>query len=556
MTRPDNTFIPLTPRHQSFDTLSFVLRAFFFTGTVLWVISMAAQANTMPGLARRLIQGATPPMVWFVLYSGLFWMLIRSFPERRAPAYHTLAALDIVYVTFMVNATGGGNSDYYLAYLLFLAAHTLAFGKYSGAVTTIFSVIAYMAVFFQNPDRFFAGDFGMRAGFMFLVYFLVAAMTENEKRDREQLERERRISGELNRKYEQALADRVEEEQARNAALREKDEVIRRQNEAHERRLSHIAFLQEMNEKQTVEESVLHFSRYIGEILFVDNVDVIIVDPDNNECFLYRNTGQEVEKIDVEFQHPALEAARAAPDHTVEWRVDAGGVPPEAALVNYEPAVVRVQPLLRSPNNGVIVISHSEPCRFDAEMLVECRYLSNALSAHINEIRLKMSLEAQAETDGLTGLYNHRIFQERLEYAMAVAGRYGQPMALLLFDIDHFKKFNDTYGHQVGDLVLRELAAVIRSQLRKPDIPARYGGEEFTIILPETPRQGAIELAERLRSVVEKHPFPHPGGDPLSVTVSIGVAAFPDYTEKQKLIEAADQALYRAKEAGRNRVES
>lgn len=555
MTRPDNSFNPLTPRHQSFDTLSFVLRVFFFTGTVFWIISMAAQANTMPGLARRLIQGATPPMAWFVLYSGLFWMLIRNFPARRAPAYHTLAVLDTVYVTLMVNATGGGNSDYYLAYYLFLAAHTLAFGKYSGALTTIFSAVAYLVVFFQNPDRFFAGDFGMRAGFMFLVYFLVAAMTENEKRDREQLERERRTSGELNEKYEQALADRVEEEQARAAALREKDDVIRRQNEAHERRLSHIAFLQEMNEKQTIEESVLHFSRYLSEILFVDNVDVIALDPDNNECFLYRNTGQAVEKTEMEFRHPLLEAARAAADHTVEWRVDTGGVPAEAALVNYEPAVVRVQPLLRSPNTGVIVVSHSEPCRFDDEMLVEGRYLSNALSAHINEIRLKMSLEAQAETDGLTGLYNHRVFQERLEYALATAARYGQPLGLLLFDIDHFKKFNDTYGHQVGDLVLRELAAVIREQLRKPDIPARYGGEEFTIILPETPRQGAIELAERLRVVVAKHPFQRPGGDPLSVTVSIGVATFPEIKEKRDLIEAADQALYRAKEAGRNRVE-
>ena len=126
---------------------------------------------------------------------------------------------------------------------------------------------------------------------------------------------------------------------------------------------------------------------------------------------------------------------------------------------------------------------------------------------------------------------------------------------LLFLDADGFKTINDTYGHQVGDIVLRELAAVIRGQLRKPDIPARYGGEEFTIILPETPMQGAIELAERLRVVVEKHPFQRPGGDPLSVTVSIGVAAFPEIKEKRDLIEAADQALYRAKEAGRNRVE-
>ena len=167
---------------------------------------------------------------------------------------------------------------------------------------------------------------------------------------------------------------------------------------------------------------------------------------------------------------------------------------------------------------------------------------------------LYQRMERLATTDGLTGLNNHRNFQEQLAQEMERSRRYQRPLALLLMDIDHFKSFNDTYGHPVGDLVLKEIAACIQKSVRCNDIPARYGGEEFVVIIPETDEKGARITAERIRSTIEQHTIISLGRE-LKVTVSIGCSAFPENAPSQQvLIDTADKALYAAKERGRNRV--
>jgi len=198
-------------------------------------------------------------------------------------------------------------------------------------------------------------------------------------------------------------------------------------------------------------------------------------------------------------------------------------------------------------------------------------------------------VQDQAITDGLTGLYNHRYFYERLEHEIARARRYATPVSLLMIDLDDFKAFNDRNGHLAGDAVLRGLAAVLQSELRQSlDVAARYGGEEFAVILPNTPvsappvsqmeidltgriaedrvdadaplpghRGGAEQVAERIRSRVAGTRFISPGGAQLpALTVSIGVAVFPVRTSTpEDLIGHADAALYAAKRAGKDRVE-
>lgn len=160
-----------------------------------------------------------------------------------------------------------------------------------------------------------------------------------------------------------------------------------------------------------------------------------------------------------------------------------------------------------------------------------------------------------AITDGLTQLRIHRYFQQRLEEEILRSQKFGHPVSLIMSDIDHFKKFNDTYGHQEGDIVLIETARIFRLNVSEVDIAARYGGEEFAVILPETDTVKAREVAEDLRRKVEAHEYPSKEGK-LKVTVSLGVATFPkNAADKEALIGAADKALYKAKESGRNRVE-
>jgi diguanylate cyclase (GGDEF)-like protein len=160
-----------------------------------------------------------------------------------------------------------------------------------------------------------------------------------------------------------------------------------------------------------------------------------------------------------------------------------------------------------------------------------------------------------AIVDGLTKLFVSRYFQICLEEEILRSSRYGHQFALIMFDIDHFKLINDTYGHQQGDAVLAELGMLVRKYTRNNiDIAARYGGEEFAIILREQTLDSAVSFAERLRKVVEDHPFPGQE-QPLHLTISLGVGSFPsDGSEKKALVFLIDQAMYYAKQQGRNQV--
>jgi len=165
-----------------------------------------------------------------------------------------------------------------------------------------------------------------------------------------------------------------------------------------------------------------------------------------------------------------------------------------------------------------------------------------------------VSLQESVNRDGLTGLFNRRYLDQRLAQEFARAQRSSHPFTLILFDLDHFKRVNDEFGHQAGDDVLKEVARRIGLALRGGDILARYGGEEFAIILPDTTRHGATHVAERVRQVVSDSPFSTHAGD-LQVTVSLGYCDLqPTHTQYEKLIKDADVALYAAKEGGRNRA--
>src|SRR5215211_2055117 len=188
--------------------------------------------------------------------------------------------------------------------------------------------------------------------------------------------------------------------------------------------------------------------------------------------------------------------------------------------------------------------------------MLRIKRLQDALEARERELsEVNSQLLKMAQTDSLTELDNRRYLEQRLDEMFEHSRRLREPVAVVLCDLDRFKSVNDTYGHQVGDVVLKELARILKKEAREIDRVGRYGGEEFMLLLPGTVLDAAVTFAERVRKRIERHTFSFPGGS-LSRTASFGVSGWPHPKIKacDSLVRAADDALYVAKEMGRNRV--
>ena len=214
--------------------------------------------------------------------------------------------------------------------------------------------------------------------------------------------------------------------------------------------------------------------------------------------------------------------------------------------------VAAVPVIFHERTMGVLMVTSDDPERVwqDNEIMLMMT-VADQMAVAVNHARLFQQMQQQALTDGLTGCFNRRFFEIQLERDLHLATRMRQPVSLILIDIDHFKRVNDTHGHDAGDTALRILASELREEVRGVDTAARYGGEEFAIILPQAGPEGAFAVAERLRTRIERTEVPGVG----TITASLGIATFPLHaSSRDLLVTAADRALYQAKRTGRNRV--
>jgi diguanylate cyclase (GGDEF)-like protein len=250
---------------------------------------------------------------------------------------------------------------------------------------------------------------------------------------------------------------------------------------------------------------------------------------------------------DADAYERALHAAEAA-------ALDAGQI----AEIELQGASALAAPLGGADDGGAAgIVSVARADRFTPGERELFSYLTNQASVSVENVDLHETVQRQAVTDELTGLFNHRRFQEVMTQEVERAKRYGQEMGLIMLDIDNFKRVNDTYGHLQGDMVLREVARVLRQSSREIDEPARYGGEEMAVALPQTDLEGAYRFAERVRRRIEALDLDLVEGDGvLKVTASFGVASLNTAggDGKDALVAAADAALYRAKRSGKNRT--
>jgi len=263
----------------------------------------------------------------------------------------------------------------------------------------------------------------------------------------------------------------------------------------------------------------------------------------------------------MESPRPSADATRAllrigVPIHSADLADDprfgeldrCPGVEPGPALF------VRLR--LREQASGYLAVFRGRGQRaFTADDTATLLLIAAWAAAALDHRRISESLEKLAVTDDLTQVYNYRFLKTALRREIKRAGRFGQELALVMIDVDNLKLYNDRHGHLRGSLLLKEIAASIAEQVRSFDLVAKYGGDEFTIILPQTGREGAVVVAERIRAAVAARAFAlAPAG---TISISLGVAMFPgDANEGTALIQAADRGLYMAKQRGRNRVES
>jgi len=255
----------------------------------------------------------------------------------------------------------------------------------------------------------------------------------------------------------------------------------------------------------------------------------------------------------MEFDPTACWALRTGHPHLV---VAGDSTAPCAHAAGVKNTYLCIPILAQGETLGILHIqSTNEAPQLEASELSFKTTFAGQVGLSIANIRLREALRAQSVRDALTGLYNRRYLEEVLDREMRRAGRAAQTLGVLMLDLDHFKRFNDTYGHEAGDAVLRETATFLLKNVRAEDFVCRFGGEEFVIILPTADLEGSRARAERLRSKMAELTILHQGRSLGMVTFSVGVAAFPEHgMSPQELMAAADAALYEAKRGGRDRV--
>jgi len=202
---------------------------------------------------------------------------------------------------------------------------------------------------------------------------------------------------------------------------------------------------------------------------------------------------------------------------------------------------------------GVLVLDSAQAGSFNRSDMQPLESVADICATAIQNAHYVERVKQLAFLDGLTGIFNRRFFELRIMEEIERARRFNSPMAVIMVDIDHFKRLNDEFGHLLGDEVLRQVSSVFHQQVRKIDVVCRYGGEEFAILLSQTNQQHALTVAEKLRKLIEGWQFP---GVSRPVSISVGVATLPDHgSTRDELVKAADAGLYAAKQSGRNRVQ-
>ncbi len=503
------------------DTIYLLTRMMILVG-VAWFVLL----GDYPDSARPLMWGVG---VTFVLHLAVLALAVAGRFDIKL-AYFSAILYDLILIPIMILHTGGMESSYYLLYYLTAAVAAYVLTFWFASAVALICILGYVVAIGPGITSDNLYDVALRAGFVVVCFLAVSYSSEYLRRS------EKRILNLFNTLNQRT--SELEKSQAQLQMIYENTRIL-------------AAILD-------TDGIVREVVRLLKELLQLRNYSVIFRDKSGSYFFRAR-----VSDGEPAYQHDPVDTDRLALVAKVCDLEEPIRIKDITSRDDYEPLSARAHSVMLVPlvsrgiARGALTAESSEPDHFKERDLQMFSIVARSAALALDNAELHKKTEELTIFDELTQTYNYRYFSRKLDEEKRRAFRYNMPLSLVMVDIDYFKKLNDTYGHENGNRVLRQLSSIIKSCIRDVDIFARYGGEEFAIILPQTNKEEAGYIGERIRSRVDETEFLLEGVPPVRVTVSVGISCFPENGRSpQQLVKIADQALYKAKGDGRNLVRS
>jgi diguanylate cyclase (GGDEF)-like protein len=503
------------------DSIFLVSRLLIFLGTI-WLI-LHSDLTTLKFLPIAILSAT------YLITLAIFWHLFRVGKHDLKKAYLAIIIFELAFVSTIVSSTGGYKSDFYLLYYIMtgFSAYLLTMPAILflvGLTTVIYVVLIIGGI--QMRDLI---SLILRVGVMWSLPLAISFVSDYVRRS------ERRLL-----KLFDTLNQRTSELEKSQAHL----EMI----------YENSRILGGILDLEGVLEGVM---KIMGKILDYPASALILSGPGGSFIYRGRNIGGQsnlhLKGVDEKKCGLIKRVARQSEPVVV---MDIAGRNDYVPLRLNTRSVMFIPMVAHGKTTGLLLAESPQTAAFAEKDLKILSVVARSTAMALDNAQMHRKMEELTITDELTGIYNYRYFAQKLKEEQRRAARYNMPLSLIMLDIDWFKKFNDTYGHEVGNIVLKGITSVVRQCIRDVDIFARYGGEEFVIILPQTPREEVAKIGERIREQVEAATFGGGTDIPdLRVTVSVGVTSFPENGKpNEELLSLVDQALYRAKGSGKNTV--
>jgi diguanylate cyclase (GGDEF)-like protein len=443
-------------------------------------------------------------------------------------AYLSAIIYDLILIPMMIQHTGEYSSSFYLMYYLTISVAASVLSFWFATTIALIATASYVISIFTDMGFYGLFDICMRLGFIWAYFLAIAYASEHLRRSEKRL---LKLFDTLNLRTSE-----LEKSQSQLQTIYENSRI-----------------LASLLDAESVVREVMNI---MGEILGYHSFAIIFKDKSGKLYFRARSSdgatsfhprpcpseGQELIRKVIDLGEPACLK-------NIISRFD------YKPLSNNSRSLMLVPLASHGIAMGLLVAESSDEARFSDKDIQMLSIVARSAALALENAELHRRTEELTINDELTETFNYRYFVQKLQEEKRRAARYNLPLSLIMVDIDWFKKLNDSYGHEIGNVVLKYLSEIIKRCIRDVDVFCRYGGEEFVIILPQTPQVEATQIAERIRQQIEKAVIDVGKAGKLKVTVSVGVTSFPENGKSQdELLAVADQALYRAKGEGRNLV--